>query len=741
MLKRLADDRLFPASDTLHPGDEQHAPSSVSGVDSHPAEPSDYPPQEPHEATPVEPMADRPLAEEQLTEEQLTEEQLTEEQLGEEPLGAPWVSNDSQAFLVSLLFHVVLLLTLAVVPYVATQDAASLFFKASPVEPIEEFTLIEEVAVSEEMSTKVGANSDSTTSGMALSMAPVLAELSELPSPSSEPPTVNATYDLNQRLEKAVGLVRSDTVVKGMTGVGTTGTDGAVDRITFEILRSMEERPTLVVWFFDQSGSLTKRRQEIRDRFDRIYEELGIVSRSSEEMSQRKLAEEPLLTSIFAFGEQVNLLTPKPTADLDEIRNAIDRVELDASGIEFVFSALYKGVEKYKAYRSSKTGRGPERNVIFIAVTDERGNDVQGLDATIKECTKFAIPVYVIGVPAPFGRDVTYVKYVDPDPQFDQSPQWAEVDQGPESIMAERVRLGYRDDAYEEPVIDSGFGPFALSRLAYETGGIYFTVHPNRRTDKRVRSEEIEPFAAKLEYFFDPEVMVKYRPDYVSAEDYIKRVSSSPLRQVLTRAATLPRADTLVNPQTRFVKTDEAALVTTLTQAQQPAARVEPQLDALAAVLQAGEAHRKTEVSPRWIAGFDLAYGTVLAHRVRTHAYNQMLAKAKRGMNFESPQNNTWILKRDREISVGSKVEKEAERALALLTEVAEKHRGTPWGLLASRELETPLGWKWVEEYTDLNPPRSNNAAAGNNPAPAPPQDDQARMLPPPPPKRPIPKL
>ncbi len=652
-----------------------------------------------------------------------------------------WLSNDSQAFIVSLLFHVVFILALAVVPFVATSDSASLFLKSTPEQKIEEFTVIENVAVSEEAATKVGANSDSTDSQMALSMAPVLAELSELPSPSLDPPVANATFDLNNRLEQAVGLVRSKTIVKGMTGVGTTGTDGAVDRITFEILRSMEKRPTLVVWFFDQSGSLTKRRQEIRDRFDRIYEELGVVGRSKAELEGRKPADEPLLTSVFAFGEQVSLLTPKPTAAIDEIRNAIDNIDLDSSGMEFVFSALYKGVEKYKSFRTIRGGRGPERNVMFVVVTDERGNDVQGLDATIKECTKYAIPVYVIGIPAPFGRDMTFVKYVDPDPQFDQTPEWAEVDQGPESILPERVRLGYRDQAHEEPVIDSGFGPYALSRLAYETGGIYFTVHPNRQVGSRVRRAEIEPFASDIEYFFDPEVMVKYRPDYVSADEYLKKVNTSPLRQVLTRAASLPRVDTLVNPQTRFVKRDDAGLVTELTQAQQPAARIEPQLDALLGVLLNGEEHRKTEVSPRWLAGYDLALGTVLAHRVRTHAYNQMLAKAKRGMNFETPNNNTWILKPDREISVGSKVEKEAAKAVELLTAVAEKHRGTPWGLLASRELGEPIGWKWVETYTDLNPPPQNNNAPAANPTPTPPQDDQARMLPPPPPKRPVPKL
>ncbi len=654
---------------------------------------------------------------------------------------APWMDNDTQAFLVSLLFHVVILLGLAVVPLVASNESARMLLQAMPPVEDEEFTLVEHVAISDEQATEVGANSDATDQAMALSTAPVLSNLSELPSPSFDPPQLNATFDMNNRLEKALGLIRSDTVVKGMTGMGTTGTDGAVDRITYEILRSMEERPTLVVWFFDQSGSLSKRRDEIRDRFDRIYEELGIVGRSQEDTEPKAATdEEPLLTSVFAFGEEVNLLTAKPTADLDEIREAIESIQLDQSGVERVFAALYKGVDKFKSYRRGSSAR-TARNVMFIAVTDERGDDINGLDVTIKECKKYAIPVYVIGVPAPFGRDVTYVKYVDPDPDYDQSPQWAEVDQGPESILPERVRLGYRDDTYAEPVVDSGFGPFALSRLAYETGGIYFTVHPNRKLGGRVRKAEIDPFASNLEYFFDPEVMVKYRPDYVSSEEYMKRVAESPLRQVLGRAAGFPRADTLVNPATRFVKLSEAGLVTELTQAQQPAARLQPQLAQLAELLQQGEEHRATEASPRWIAGFDLAYGTVLAHKVRTESYNLMLARAKRGMNFEDEKNNTWVLKPSAEISVGSKLEQEGARATELLTEVSEKHKGTPWGLLAARELSHPIGWKWTEEYTDLNPPPAGNNTPNNNNPPNPPQDDQARMLKPPPPKRPIPKL
>ncbi len=649
-----------------------------------------------------------------------------------------WLDGNSEAFLVSLAFHIVLILALAVVPVVVSNPEVFSFKPTTPIEN-EEFTLIDQIAIAEEPSTEVGANGE-FDAGMALSTAPILSELSEIPSPSIDPPTLNATYDLSNQLQQAVGLVRSDTVVKGMTGVGTTGTDGAVDRVTYEILQAMEERPTLVVWFFDQSGSLQRRRQEIRDRFDRIYEELGIVTRSKEEQRKRTAKDEPLLTSVFAFGEKVHLLTAKPTADINEIRAAIDAVEQDNSGVERVFTALFKGVEKYKSFRTPRSGESGERNVLFIAVTDERGDDATGLEATIKECRKYAIPVYVIGVPAPFGRNETFVKYVDPDPKFDQSPQWAQVDQGPESILPERVRLGFRDDFASEPVIDSGFGPYALSRLTYETGGIYFTVHPNRRVGSRVRQGEISPFASKLEYFFDPETMGKYRPDYVSNEEYMKRVAESPLRQTLVRAAQLPRVDTLQNPTLRFVKRDDASLANALTAAQQQAARLEPQLAQLAEVLRMGADHRDKEISPRWTAGFDLALGTVLIHKVRAEGYNAMLAQAKRGMKFENEKSNTWVLRPSNDISVGSRLEKEGKQATELLSAVAKKHQGTPWGALAEIELSNPAGWKWVEETTDLNPPAANRPGNNNN-NPRPPQDDQARMLPPPAPKRPIPKL
>ena len=47
--------------------------------------------------------------------------------------------------------------------------------------------------------------------------------------------------------------------------------------------------------------------------------------------------------------------------------------------------------------------------------------------------------------------------------------------------------------------IDSGFGPFALTRLCYETGGIYFAVHPNRNVHREVTEHEIDVFSCNLD--------------------------------------------------------------------------------------------------------------------------------------------------------------------------------------------------------------------------------------------------
>lgn len=645
--------------------------------------------------------------------------------------------RDTVSFLASLLVHVGLLIALGLSTYFEEHRSRDALTIVAPLEDaIDETEVLppEDFFVNDRPMAEVGANS-SAEAEMALSAAEILSDISDVPSPAELNPVDVAEVEVNNVIEMATGLRIDNLPVRGATGEGTTGAVGAIDRITQDILLSLEERKTLVIWLFDQSGSLTRQRAEINERFDRIYHELGVIEAAGNPAFKRH-DDKPLLTSVVGFGQQVNVLIDKPTDNLAEIKEAVAGMSQDDSGTERVFSAIYTAVEKYRRYRTE----APIRNIMLVVFTDEVGDDQDGLDKTVNLCRRLEVPVYVVGVPAPFGRDETLVKWVDPDPNYDQSPQWGSVSQGPETLFPERVKLRFMDNEDPDPM-DSGFGPYSLTRLCYETGGIYFSVHPNRNVNRSVGRGETSPFSAHLKHFFDPEVMRRYRPDYLPAKEYLRQVNENKARSSLLKTAQLSWMNQLESPRLRFVKASEAELATDLAEAQKGAAKLEPQLLGLYSTLELGKADRLKETSLRWQAGYDLAMGRVMAAGVRAEGYNAMLALAKRGMKFSNEKNNTWILRHDAEVSTSSQLAKAAKEAEGYLQRVVDEHPGTPWALLASRELKTPLGWKWTEEFTDLSPPPNRTAANNNNNAPRPARNDQKQMLNKPPPKRPVPKL
>ena len=481
---------------------------------------------------------------------------------------------------------------------------------------------------------------------------------------------------------------------------------GAIDRITHEILLSLEERKTLVVWLFDQSGSLAEQRTDIINRFDQIYDELGVLEAAGNAAFQKHTSK-PLLSAVVAFGEKITFVSPKPTDDVQELKKEIASLQTDSTGVERVFTSVYQSVEKYRSYRTKE----PRRNVMFVVVTDEVGDDEQGLDASIAICRKYEIPVYVIGVPSPFGRADALIKYVNPDPKFERTVQWVPVRQGPESFMPEVLKLGFSGSGEWDEPIDSGFGPYCLTRMAYETGGIFFAVHPNRNARKSVSREETAVLSAQMTYFFDPEIMRNYRPDYVSVKEYQKLVSENKARQALVQAAQKTWTAPMEKPKMHFPKVSEADFANLLSNAQRAAAVLEPKVQELYELLKTGEKDRDKLTQPRWQAGYDLAYGRVLAVKVRTEAYNAMLAKAKQGMKFKNPKNDTWELKPSSEISVGSTLEKQADQARTYLQRVAQNHKNTPWALLAERELKEPMGWSWEEKFSNVHAPKEGPVA------------------------------
>jgi hypothetical protein len=337
-------------------------------------------------------------------------------------------AGDAAAFTVSLALHTGALLILAsLTMLVPIRQHSSLV--AVPLEEFDEEQIAQEFRFSPDIDEQVGMSGD-VGLGDARAAAPVEAEESRI-SYELDPAAAIGEIEVHEfdRTILEGPNILENVIVKGIGSVGTSAAAGAIDRITHEILLSLDERPTLVVWLFDRSGSLRAQRESIARRFDRIYKELGIIESSGNEAFQH--GQTPLQTAVAQFGSTVELLTQNPTDDLGEIKAAVRTVSNDESGTENVFQSVGFLAQKFRHQRLAK----PRRNVMIVVFTDEAGDDIDALDATVDVCRTYEMPVYVIGVPAPFGRETAYVKYVDPDPNFDQSPQWAPVHQGPESLL------------------------------------------------------------------------------------------------------------------------------------------------------------------------------------------------------------------------------------------------------------------------------------------------------------------
>lgn len=647
------------------------------------------------------------------------------------------LDGETPFWLFSLLFHVGLLLILATCLIQQREQVRIAVNVDEPVPEVEEMAPLVEIEYEEDDS--VGNQDDANFEALAQLM-PTPEEATDLEIDVPYEVLEFGDYALQEYLpEMSTDPDVSSIAVHGVAGQATAGTDGAIDRITQEILLSLEERKTLVVWMFDQSASLLRQKEEIINRFDNVYRELGELQNDGA-VEFAKYAEDPLLTQVVAFGARGAAMLKKPTQDVEAIKDAVRAIPVDESGVENVFQAVAEVARSVTALtRVNRLTGERERNVMIVILSDECGDDIEYLDEAVDLCRQGMIRVYTIGVPAPFGRENTYVKWVDPDPRFDQRVQWAPVRQGPESFMPERINLHFTSRIEEEEQFDSGFGPYGLTRLSWQSGGMYFTVHPNRQTDgQRVPQWKTSTYSAHLTRFFDPAVMRPYQPDYVSPGQYLAQVKQNKAREALVLAAQQSRLQPLTPPDLRFPKFDEASFVNQVSVAQRAAAVLEPRLQRLADILTTGEKDRERETIPRWKAGYDLAIGRVLAVKIRAESYNAMLAMAKTSLQFKNPENNTWVLRPADEISIGSQAMKTAEKAREYLERVIAEHPETPWAVLAEEELKTPIGWRWVETYTE--PPRPPQPRQNNNNNPRP-NNLPPQPSPEPPVLRPPPKL
>lgn len=453
------------------------------------------------------------------------------------------------------------------------------------------------------------------------------------------------------------------------------------------IRESVAYGPTLVVWLVDRSGSSREMVMDMGRLIEALSPDLAAINGKVAGIDDAKL-----LTAVCSFGVDVRFDVDPPSSDPKAITNMLAQVTPDTTGKEATFAAVKAALEKYLPYRTEK-----RREVVFVILTDEAGDDLELLDGIVDGPRKAGVPFYVVGVPAPFGKEAAISSSVEVGLDYKPDGKWLAIRQGPESRMPERVRLGFWGGGTGDiEFLDSGFGPFGLERLCRATGGRYIALRPGPREFELVSAIGIEwPSSAAVR--FDAATMRRYAPDYVPDQEY-QSLLANKARRAVVDAAQLSEVELLEFPKTSFVKADEAAMARMLSEAQQVAAKLSPTVDRLYDALERGEADRARLTDPRWQANFDLAMGRAASAKAKVDGYNHMLAALKRGKSFANPSSTTWMLEPSDSIEDASALQKLIDKGKASLQRVVDQHAGTPWAKIAERELETPSGWKWTEQ-------------------------------------------
>ena len=455
----------------------------------------------------------------------------------------------------------------------------------------------------------------------------------------------------------------------------------AINKVTAAIAESTQSGPTLVIWILDQSESASRLVSGVQAALISFYEQFGAGKIATGSANN-------LFTAVVAFGGNVQFLVEYPTSDINAVTDALKSFEGDSSGKELTFAAVQETLRKYKEYRTRR-----RYQLMVVIVTDESGDDRQLIGDIIESPDhaprRLGIPIYVIGPPAPFGREVG----------LKGSREGKSVRQGPESRESERIRLAFWGSSYGVDLIDSGFGPFELEWLCRDSGGLFLAIRPEFKRQRRFKSQFDNEWPSLSAGRFDPQAMRKYAPAYESERSYRAKIEANQAKQALLNAAKIRRTDIDKIPPIDFVITTEARLQNEVTAAQRVAAQLEPEVDRFYEVLKVGEDDRDKLTEPRWQAGFDLAMGRVMAAKARVEGYNEMLAALKRGKKFENPDSNRWYLESASiTVDAGSGLKKLGERARTYLQRVVDEHPGTPWAKIAAEELKSDIGWKWVEK-------------------------------------------
>ncbi len=489
-------------------------------------------------------------------------------------------------------------------------------------------------------------------------------------------------------------------------GPQASSVESAVDGITGAILGELEKGDVLVVWLLDASHSLVDDRQRVADRLTPFFEK---IRDSREENSEAH----ELLNSVVSFGATTRERVP-PTKFGPRIVKAVKNMPIDESGKENVFASIAQCATTHRK-------KWRDKSLMIVVWTDETGDDAKRLEQTIQVCKQMKAKVAIVGPSSVLGAETGLHSYTDAKTK---KRYLLPVNRGPDAAQPERLELGYWFNPrlpshmvrggslpswYGGPDmkgVASGFSPYALTRLAAQTGGMY-TIFD--------RAEDRGPFRF--------ETLKAYAPDYGSASAYDDMIRSYPLRQAVMQAVEATQGKRLSAPETvLFVKRSKsdptvfqrpymtpgqfaAQLKTRKHAMQRVADRVSSTIeDALKHLSKNGDVASpldelySQESSPRWKAWYDLTRGRLLAISVRLEEYRLALDAATAPGFLREPTNHL-VLGAQQNLRSSQEFQRRAEEAEQLLSRCLNSNADTPWAYLAQREMANALGVR-VQQVT-----------------------------------------
>jgi len=600
---------------------------------------------------------------------------------------------------ISLGMHVILLIALSLIvfkgPLQNLQMVLDSVFEEERVQ--EEFT--QEVEQSTEAAETVNyvagamAEGVSATGGVA---GPVVAQQKLDEAESLREPDVRV--NVGAMTVPGLNIISQDLgsgQVSGEVGRVVEGYGAALGQMTQELVRLMRESKVHVVWLFDESDSMKDDQKEIRERFYKVYEELGLVQKSDTKL---KISEEILLSSVMSFGKGINEHTAKPTSNAEEIKKAIDNIKIDESGLENTCGAISAVVSKYGQMAARQ-----KRKLVLIVVTDESGDDGENVEETIQRCRSADAPVYVLGHYSVFGYPYARVRYVDPKYKL---THWLQINRGPETPFPECLQFDGLHGRWD--VFSSGFGPYEQVRIARQTGGIFFML-PGKE-DNLAGAGSFEDRKFEL---LD---MKEYLPDLSARVEYARERDSSKFRDAQWRViATLnPHIDKELNMQEHRYSLDPAQFASQGKTTFERALRAMGLLNEAVRLLDSVKKLRDREQSERWRANYDLMHAQCLAYRVRLFQLLLSLdAHQKTKPTVKDPKNNYWDIRRVHDLSEPDKeqirqtkvdfeeLKRQNQVARQEFQDVVKNHPRTPWARRAQWELGNGFGMKFVESFWD----------------------------------------